>query len=120
MAKYLLLIYGDKQAWADADAAERQRLDEGHQRFNAAAGARVLAGHELAQVTNATSLRTPRSGEKPDITDAPFVETKEVVGGFYLIEAADLDEAIRLTALLPETKASYTAGVEIRPVVEPV
>lgn len=120
MAKYLLLIYGDQQAWAGADPAERQRLQEGHRRFNAAAGAAVLAGHELAPVTSATSLRAPRHGDRPDVTDAPFVETKEVVGGFYLLEADDLDEAMRLTALLPETQATYKSGVEIRPVVEAV
>ena len=119
MAKYLLLIYGDQQAWAGADSAERQRIQAGHERFGAAAGTAVLGGHELAPASIATSLRAPRSGNRPDVTDAPFVESKEVVGGFYLIQVADLDEAMRLAALLPETAATYSSGVEIRPVVEP-
>lgn len=118
MAKYLLLIYGDQQAWADAGPAEGQRIQAGHQRFNTAAGAAVLGGYELAPATTATSLRAPRNGYRPDVTDGPFVASKEVVGGFYLIDVPDLDEAMRLAALLPETAADYTSGVEIRPVVE--
>jgi hypothetical protein len=120
MAKYLLLIYGDQQAWAEMEPEERQRIEAGHRRFSAAAGAAVYGGHELAPPGTATSLRGPRNGDRPEITDAPFVESKEVIGGFYLIDVADLDEAIRLAALLPETAATYESGVEIRPVIEAV
>jgi hypothetical protein len=117
MAKYMLLIYGDQQSWAEADAAEMRRIDEGHTRFRALAGTAVLGGRELGEATTATSVRANRNGAGPAVTDGPFLETKEVLGGYYVVEADDLDAAIRLAAELPEAAADYS-GVEIRPVVE--
>jgi hypothetical protein len=105
MAKYMLLIWGDQDAWANADEAERERIEAGHRRFNAAAGPAVLLGHELAPATTATSVAATDAG-RAEVTDGPFLETKEVV-----------DSALRLAALLPETAANYRSGVEIRPVV---
>jgi hypothetical protein len=61
----------------------------------------------------ATSLR-PGSGGRPAITDGPFLETKEVLGGFYVLDASDLDEAISLASELPEVSVDHS-GVEIRP-----
>lgn len=119
MGKYMLLIHGDREVWEEIPADERRRILEGHRGFSDAAGAAVLGGRELAPASTSTTLRS-RGGGRPEVTDGPFLETKEVLGGYYLIEADDLDEAIRLAALLPETTAPYTAGVEIRPVVEPV
>lgn len=118
MAKYMLLIHGDGEAWAEISHDERARIEEGHRRFAAAAGSAAIGGHELAAASTATTLRS-RGGGRPDVTDGPFLETKEIVGGFYVIDVPDLDEAIRLGSLLPETAASYAAGVEIRPVIEP-
>jgi hypothetical protein len=112
MAKYLLLIYGDEQEWADSGPEERARIEAGHRRFTAAAGAAVVGGHELMPPTTATTLRLG-----PTVTDGPFLETKEVLGGFYVLEAADLDAAISLAGLLPEVAAGHS-GVEIRPVRE--
>lgn len=117
MAKYMLLIHGDGQAWEDMGPDEQRRIREGHGRFADAAGAAVIGGHELAAGGTATTLRSRGDG-RPDVTDGPFLETKEILGGYYLIEVPDLDEAIRLASLLPETGATYTAGVEIRPVIE--
>ncbi|WP_022900329.1 YciI family protein [Humibacter albus] len=119
MGKYMLLIHGDREAWEETPADERRRIEEGHRGFVAAAGTRILEGRELEAASTATTVRSRRDGAS-DVTDGPFLETKEVVGGYYVIEAADLDEAIGLASLLPETAAPYTAGVEIRPVVEPV
>jgi hypothetical protein len=116
MAKYLILIYGDEHAWAAASPPERQRIKQGHAAFQAAAGAAVLSGQELQPSATATSLRAGQAG-RPTITDGPFAETKEGLGGYYLIEAADLDEAIALAGRLPEATADHS-GVEIRPVVE--
>lgn len=107
MAKYLILIYGDETQWAAMSDQELRELDEGHRAFRAAAGARVLEGYELEPVPTARSLRAGA------VTDGPFVETKEGIGGYYLIEAADLDEATSLAALLPELKAAHS-GVELR------
>lgn len=116
MARYLLLIHGDEQRW-DARTPDEQRAnDAGHAAFAAAAGDRVLAAEELAASATATTLRGAPDGGLL-VTDGPFLETKEVLGGFYLVEAADLDEAIALAARLPEL-ASGHGGVEVRPVVD--
>ncbi|WP_029136385.1 YciI family protein [Nakamurella lactea] len=113
MAKYLIGIYGDEQQWDSMTEQERQRIDAGHRAFHATAGAAVLAGGELMSTVTATSLRGSGDGA-PTVTDGPFLETKEVLGGFYLIEAADLDAAVALARLLPENGAGHS-GVEIRP-----
>lgn len=114
MAKYLILIYGDEQKWDTRTAEEERANAEGHEAFRAAAGASVLGGHELESTTATTSLRTDSAGHLM-VTDGPFVETKEVLGGYYLLEAADLDGAIALAARLPEVNAGHS-GVEIRPI----
>jgi len=102
--EYALLIYGDEKVWGARDEDERRENESRHGRF-----ARMLqerdamrGGKELASASNATEV---------SVTDGPFAETAEVLGGFYLIEAADLDEAIALTRELPE------GVVEIRPIV---
>jgi hypothetical protein len=116
MAKYLVLIYGDEREWAAMSARERQKLTEGHRALVAAAGAAVLDTRELEPATVATTLRADAAG-RLTVTDGPFLETKEAVGGYYLIEAGDLDEVTGLAARLYEASAGHS-GVEIRPVVE--
>ena len=116
MAKYLLLIYGDEQLWQARTPEEIKDLNAGHAAFVAAAGDAVLGGHELEPSTTATSLRGTVSG-RPTPTDGTFLETKEVLGGYYLVEAPDLDAAIALAERLPEVSAAHS-GVEIRPVRE--
>lgn len=116
MAKYLILIYGDEQQWNAMSPEEEQRIGDGHRAFGAAAGVGVLAGHQLEATSLATTLRMGSGGHLA-ITDGPFAETKEVLGGYYLLEAADLDEAIALSSRLHEVTAGHS-GVEIRPVVE--
>lgn len=107
MAKYLVLIYGDETQWAAMSAQEVDALQEGHRAFHEAAGDRLLGGHELEPPSTARSVR--RLG----VTDGPFVETKEGIGGYYVIEAADLDEATALASRLPEVQAPHS-GVEVR------
>jgi hypothetical protein len=109
--EYALLIYGDEKAWAAKDEDEQRETGVRHGRF-----ARMLqerdamrGGNELALASNATTLR--HRGDEVSVTDGPFAETAEVLGGFYLIEAADLDAAIALAKELPEDV------VEIRPIV---
>ena len=114
MAKYLVLIYGDEQKWRTPE--ERQVNGEGHQAFAATAGTRIVAGNELESSSTATTLRRGADGGL-SVTDGPFLETKEVLGGYYLIEAGDLDEAISLAGHVPELKSSHGA-VEVRPVVD--
>ena len=114
MAKYLVLIYGDEQQWAARTPEQVVRLIAGHEAFRAAAGTAVLYGNELAEASTSTTLRSDPAGALTT-TDGPFLETKEALGGYYLIEAADLDRAIALCSLLPEVTEGHS-GVEIRPV----
>src|SRR3989440_460532 len=116
MARYMILIYGDDQQWTAMSPQEQQDLDAAHRAFSAAAGSRILESAELASAATATSLRADPAGEV-SITDGPFLETKEALGGYYVLEAADLDEVIALAARVYEVHAGHS-GVEIRPVVD--
>ncbi|WP_250007344.1 YciI family protein [Actinoplanes sp. M2I2] len=111
MAKYTLLIYGDPAQWEAMSDEERKAHEATHLEFMAAAGDRILGGEELEPVMTATTLRGSVT------SDGPFLETKEALGGFYLLEAADLDEVLALARLLPEVRAGHS-GVEIRPVID--
>ena len=116
VAKYLILIYGDERVWDAMSPQQVEQLDAGHAAFTARAGTAVLAGGALESTSTATTLRG-RVGGRPTPTDGPFLETKEALGGYYLLQAADLDEAIALAGQLPEVAAAHS-GVEIRPVRE--
>ena len=116
MARYLILIYGDDRQWAAMSPREQQEIDEGHRAFRAAAGSAIVGGHELEPAPMSTSLRTDAAGQLTT-TDGPFLETKEALGGYYVLEAADLDQVIALAARLPEVSGGHS-GVEIRPVVD--
>ncbi|QTE28514.1 YciI family protein [Pengzhenrongella sicca] len=116
MAKYLVLIYGDEQAWDGRTPDELSANHAGHRSFASAAGARIVGGEELEASSTATTLRRGSNGGLT-VTDGPFLETKEVLGGFYLLTADDLDEAIALAQRLPELSTAHSA-VEVRPVVE--
>src|SRR5512141_2119791 len=113
MAKYLVLIYGNERAWADLPAAWHAANAARHQALIASAGAAILGVNELEPTSRAVSVRADASG-RPTVTNGPFHATPEVVGGYYLLEAADLDEAIRLASLIPEATAAH-GGVELRP-----
>ncbi|MGI5499090.1 YciI family protein [Lentzea sp. CA-135723] len=116
MAKYMILIYGDAEQWESMTEQQWQAHNSGHAAFVAKAGARFLDGRQLENAPTATSLRADEAG-RITITDGPFLETKEGLGGYYLLEAADLDEVLELARLLPELNYTHS-GLEIRPVVE--
>ncbi|WP_129667819.1 YciI family protein [Phytoactinopolyspora endophytica] len=116
MAKYMILIYGDDQQWGAMSPEQRDAHEAAHAAFRTDAGSRIAGGEELELATTATSLRSDGAG-RVTTTDGPFLETKEALGGFYMLEAADLDEVIRLASQLPEVHAGHS-GVEIRPVVD--
>ena len=113
MAKYVLLLHGDAAQWEAMTPQERAVHQAAHEAFSEAAGPRILGGEELAP--DATTLRTGASGELVT-TDGPFLDTKEALGGFYLLEADHLDEVLELASMLPEVRAPGGA-VEIRPAV---
>lgn len=110
--KYALLIYGNEKNWAEADDATRAKAMDEHGRFGAMLDERgaMRGGEELAATDSATLVRAV--GEDYVLTDGPYAETSEQLGGFYLVEAADLDEAIEYAKALPGDL------VEVRPVVE--
>jgi hypothetical protein len=116
MAKYMLLIYGDAEQWDAMSAEQAATHSAAHAAFAAEAGPRVLGAEELESAPTATTLRSDAAGGVIT-TDGPFLETKEALGGFYLLEARDLDEAIKLASRLPELQTGHS-GVEIRPVVD--
>ncbi|MFP5343883.1 MAG: YciI family protein [Candidatus Limnocylindria bacterium] len=112
--QYLLLIYGEESAEQppqEAMEAEMGAYDV-FTRHIAERGA-FKAGEALLPSSSATTVRV-RDG-RTVTTDGPFAETKEVLGGFYLVEAADLDEAIGYAALIPGAKRG---SIEVRPVVD--
>ncbi|MCU1595242.1 MAG: hypothetical protein JWO12_2634 [Frankiales bacterium] len=108
MSTYVVLIYGNEQLWDAMTPEQEQQLAAAHEAFNAAAT--VLAGHELERTTSAVTLRSMNR------TDGPFAETKEVLGGFYLVEADDREQVVGWAGLLYETTAGHSR-VEVRPVV---
>jgi hypothetical protein len=112
----MLLIYGNEQRWDSISPEEMAQIDEGHRAFAARAGSAVLAAGQLESTSMATTLRRGEAG-RPSVTDGPFLESKEVVGGFYLLEAADLDEAVSLASGLAEVSHDHS-GVEIVPLVQ--
>lgn len=110
--KYMLLIYGDEACWTNA---ERQACFEESTALTHTLNAKgqFLVASPLQSVTTATSVRV-RDGKR-FVTDGPFAETREQLGGFFLIEAAHLDEAIQIASQIPGARKGT---VEIRPVVE--
>jgi hypothetical protein len=110
MAQYLILIYEDESAYGDKPEVWQQ-VGEAHARFAAQVpelGGEILGGEALQSTHNATTIR----GDV--VTDGPFAETKEALGGYYLIEAKDLDHALAISKLCP---AQY-GGVEVRPILD--
>ena len=110
--KYMLLIYSDEQAWTDAER-EHCYMESTELAHQLEAKGQFLATSPLQPVSMATSVRL-RDG-KQLITDGPFAETREQLGGYFLIQAKDLDEAIGIAARIP---AARVGTVEIRPVIE--
>jgi hypothetical protein len=110
--KYMLLIYIDEQALTDPVRAHCYEESTELTHELSAAG-QYLAANPLHPVATATSVRV-RDGN-PLITDGPFAETREQLGGYFLIDAKDLDEAIGIAARIPGARLGT---VEIRPVME--
>ena len=113
MAQYLMLIYEDEARWAQAPPEAAEQVMKQHDEFVAAHQPALRGGHALQPASTATSLRRQGSGGLA-VTDGAFVETKEAVGGYYVVEAADLDEAMAVARDIP----APFGGVEIRPVRE--
>ena len=110
--KYMLLIYMEPDAMNDAER-EHCYVESAQVAQDLNSSGQYLAANPLHPTATATSVRV-RDG-KPFITDGPFAETREQLGGYFLIEAKDLDEAIGIAARIPGARVGT---VEIRPVME--
>lgn len=113
--KYLCLIYDEESKWAGMSQAEAGAVMGEYFAFTDGIrkSGQFLAGEALQPVHTATTVRV-RNG-KVSTTDGPFAETKEQLGGFYLIEAKDLNEAIQVATKIPSAKIG---SIEVRPVQE--
>ncbi len=112
--QYMLLIYNDPSAWDSMSEAEQGQLYGAYGTFTEElqASGKYVGGDALQGLETATSVRV-RDGQTLT-TDGPFAETKEVLGGYYLIDVDTLDEALTWAAKLP---GSWYGTVEVRPVV---
>ena len=113
--QYMILIYGDEKGFANLSEEEMGKAYGEYMGYNQAlAQAKVLVGGASLQPTaTATTVRV--KGGKPTTTDGPFAETKEQLGGYYLLECKDLDEAIEWAAKIPGAKYG---SIEVRPIME--
>ena len=113
--KYMLAIFGEEGGWDDVSPAEMQEGIElwGAYEEDLKASGGYVAGEGLQPSATATTVR--RDGEDRTVTDGPFAETKEQLGGFYLIDVANLDEALEWAKKLPVSDG-YSA--EVRPVMD--
>jgi hypothetical protein len=113
--KYLCLIYENEKEWEKLPPAESEAIMNEYFAFtnDIQAGGKLLGGEALQPTATATTVKV-RNG-KVSTTDGPYVETKEQLGGFYLIEANDLNEAIQIASRIPSARFG---GVEVRPVMD--
>ena len=110
MSQYLILIYEDEAGYATATPDVYGAILQEHNAFAAGVerlGAKLVGGEALQSTTTATTVR---GGE---VTDGPFVETKEALGGYYVLDAPDLDTALAVARTVP----ARFGGVEVRPVM---
>ncbi len=110
MSQYLILIYEDEASYATATPEVMGEVMEAHNQFSAGVeqlGAKLVGGEALQGTSTATTVRGS------EVTDGPFVETKEALGGYYLIDAPDLDTALAVAKTVP----ARFGGVEVRPVM---
>ena len=113
--KYALLIYGEEGSWEALSDADREEEYRAYGAFGEWLTERgwIRGGEELASSTSATCVRL--EGGRAATTDGPYAETKEQLGGLYLIECENLDQAIEAAGRIP---AAARGTIEVRPVVE--
>ena len=110
--KFMLLVYSDEQAWEPSERDQCYHDSAAYARELKASG-RYLGANPLQSIATATSVRV-RAGKR-FVTDGPFAETREHLGGYYLIDAKDRDEAIEIAGRIPGARMGT---VEVRPILE--
>lgn len=111
--EFLLLIYGDEKRWETASKADMQAVQGEYMEFGKAHSHAIKGGNALQATGTAATVRV-RDGKQLK-TDGPFAETKEQLGGYYLVEARDRDEAVAIAAKIPGAKMG---SVEVRPIMK--
>jgi hypothetical protein len=113
--RYMLLIYEDEKGWGTMPEAERNQIFGEYMQFtkDLRESGQYQAGAPLQPTSKATSVKV--RGGKRLVTDGPFAETREQLGGYYLVDARDLDEAIAIAARIPSARLGT---IEVRPVME--
>jgi hypothetical protein len=112
--KFLLTIYGEESGWGEASPEEIGQVMAAYEAFGrAAAEAGVLVGGEGLQPTSTATTVRVRDNETLT-TDGPFAETREQLGGYYLLDCSDLDDALGWAARIP---GAQNGSVEVRPVM---
>lgn len=113
--KYALLLYADEAEWDGLDPdAQTEIMTQHGAATEAMQAAGAYVGGEALSLTNTARTLRLRDG-KPLVTDGPFIEAKEALGGFYLVECASIDEALEFAARIPEAR---TGGIEVRPLID--
>ena len=107
--QYLALIHGDENGWDAMSDDERQAVYKRYMEFSARD--EVVGGAELQSTNTATTVRV--RNEDTLVTDGPYAEVKEALGGYYILECDSIDEACRLAAEIP---AAEHGAIEVRPV----
>lgn len=116
MPKYAALIYSEEVPPESVSPEEQQQVMADYMEFGRQAEAVIRGGEALHDSSTATTVHVEGGkGGKPIVTDGPFAETKEVLGGFYLLETADLDEALKWAQQIP---GAWHGRVEVRPIME--
>ena len=112
--RYLLLIYSKESDWAAMSEGERGAMYQQYMEFTEGIkkSGHYIGGNPLQPTSTATTVRV-RDG-KAVATDGPFAETREQLGGYYLVEAADLDAAIGIAGRIPGARAG---SIEVRPIM---
>src|SRR5689334_23134629 len=112
--KYLLLIYENESAWTNSSEAEQGKIYQEYMDYTNGIrkSGNYVAGEALQPIATATTVRV--KGGKTVTTDGPFAETREQLGGFYMVEAKDLDTALDLAARIPGAR---NGSIEVRPIM---
>jgi hypothetical protein len=111
--RYALLIYGAESADSQASKEEQEAVMAAYNAFGERYKEQILGGEALLETSSATTVR--KRNDKTLTTDGPFAETKEQLGGFYLVNCNDLDEALQIAANIP---GAVSGSIEVRPIME--
>ncbi|MEO3873196.1 YciI family protein [Nonomuraea sp. B12E4] len=114
--KFLLIMQMNTEVWEALTEEERQEVMSGHGEFmkSIQESGEMISTHALADSSNSASVRG--TGGAPAVTDGPYLESKEYMGGYYMVDCESRERAIELAKMIPDTRVAGM-GVEVRPVM---